>query len=400
MKLHRPIVFGVVHALQDTFEKGYHADKVVSYWLKKQKKWGGRDRRFFSESVYEIVRWWRKLWYLYNQEVSLDEKHLLNIFGIWFRLNYKELPEWDEFSSIRSVDLNKKSTSFAVEQSVPNWLNDLGKKELGDSWASVLEGLNRPASVVLRTNQLLTTKEELQKRLASEGITTFFHNELPDGLILSERKNVFRTQSFLEGMFEVQDGSSQQVVPLLDLEPGLRVVDACAGAGGKSLHIASLMKNKGKVISLDIHERKLTELKRRARRAKSSIIETRCIETSKVIKRLHQSADRLLLDVPCSGLGVLRRNPDTKWKVTPERISELEHIQKQIIEDYSKIVRPGGKMVYATCSILPQENERIVSFFLENHGERWKLLKQKTLFPHECGFDGFFMAVLERCGDG
>jgi 16S rRNA (cytosine967-C5)-methyltransferase len=182
----------------------------------------------------------------------------------------------------------------------------------------------------------------------------------------------------------------------LGVEPGHRVVDACAGAGGKSLHLASLMKNKGKIISMDIHEWKLQELKLRARRNKIDIIETRLIDSTKVIKRMADSADRVLLDVPCSGMGVLRRNPDSKWKLTAEEITRLQTLQYELLTSYSQMAKKGGQMVYATCSLLPSENEQQIERFLKEHGEQWSLVKQVNMRPDRDGFDGFFAALLKR----
>ena len=175
----------------------------------------------------------------------------------------------------------------------------------------------------------------------------------------------------------------------------MRVVDACAGAGGKSLHLAALMKNKGTLISLDTEGWKLEELKKRARRNGVHIIETRAIESTKTIKRLHNSADRLLLDVPCSGIGVLRRNPDAKWKLAPEFLDNVRTIQAKILADYSKIIKIGGQLVYATCSILPSENELQVQKFLAENAN-FKFIAERKVSPAEDGFDGFYMARLER----
>jgi 16S rRNA (cytosine967-C5)-methyltransferase len=183
----------------------------------------------------------------------------------------------------------------------------------------------------------------------------------------------------------------------MDLRPGLRVADACAGAGGKSLHIAALMKNKGKLISMDIHEWKLKELKIRAARNKVDIIETKLIESNKTIKRLENSFDRVLLDVPCSGTGVLRRNPDTKWKLSENEISRLCDLQKEILVHYSKMLKPNGKLVYATCSILNRENEDQVNWFLKQEaGKSFNLEKSLRVWPHRDGFDGFFAALLSK----
>ena len=175
----------------------------------------------------------------------------------------------------------------------------------------------------------------------------------------------------------------------------MRVVDTCAGAGGKSLHLASLMENKGAIIALDIYGNKLKELKRRAKRAGAHNIETREIDSTKVIKKLYNSADRVLIDAPCSGLGVLSRNPDAKWKLQPEFLDKIRKTQQEILNQYSKILKKGGKMVYATCSILPSENQNQVKNFLASEaGQEFSLEDEKIVLSHESGYDGFYMARL------
>ncbi len=194
----------------------------------------------------------------------------------------------------------------------------------------------------------------------------------------------------------MQDASSQLVGAALDVQPGMRVVDACAGAGGKTLHLAALMKNKGQIIAMDTEAWKLDNLKKRATRAGITIIEPRLIESSKTIKRLHNSADRLLLDVPCSGLGVLRRNPDAKWKLTHEFISTIKKTQQEILEGYSPIIKKDGVLIYSTCSILPSENTGQVNTFLKASENQFVLQEEKKVFPSESGFDGFYIAKIKR----
>ena len=177
----------------------------------------------------------------------------------------------------------------------------------------------------------------------------------------------------------------------------MRVVDTCAGAGGKALHLASLMENKGQIIALDIYENKLHELKRRAKRDGAFNIETRAIESTKVIKKLYDKADRVLIDAPCSGLGVLKRNPDAKWKLQPEFIDKIKVTQQEILQQYSRIVKPGGQLVYATCSILPSENKKQVDIFLTSEsGKEFTFVKDKKVSAHKSGFDGFYMALLQK----
>jgi 16S rRNA (cytosine967-C5)-methyltransferase len=185
------------------------------------------------------------------------------------------------------------------------------------------------------------------------------------------------------------------IAPFLQVKAGMSVIDACAGAGGKALHLATLMHNLGALIAMDTEGHKLEELRKRAQRNGIHIIETRTIDSPKVIMRFHNMADRLLLDVPCSGLGVLRRNPDTKWKLKPEFLDSIRATQAEIIQNYSKMVKIGGKMVYATCSILPSENQNQVAAFLNNN-KNWQLEEDKTVTAHADGFDGFYMARLAR----
>ena len=195
----------------------------------------------------------------------------------------------------------------------------------------------------------------------------------------------------------MQDASSQLVAAYLDVKPGMKVVDTCAGAGGKTLHLSALMENKGQIIAMDIYESKLRKLKVRAKRNKAHNIDMRVIDSTKPIKKLHGKADRVLIDAPCSGLGVIRRNPDSKWKLQPEFIEKIKKTQIEILNSYSKMVAPGGKLVYATCSILPSENNQQVEKFLASeNGKEFTFVKDKKILSHQSGFDGFYMALLEK----
>ncbi|MCU0397082.1 MAG: methyltransferase domain-containing protein, partial [Cyclobacteriaceae bacterium] len=256
---------------------------------------------------------------------------------------------------------------------------------------------NAIPSPYLRTNTLKLSREDLQVRLRDEGIETEMVNGFTDALKVNHYVNLFKSQSFQEGLFEVQDAGSQCIAPFLQVEPGMRVIDACAGTGGKSLHLATLMKNKGRLISMDVAEWKLEEFKMRARRAGVHNFETKVIESAKTIKRHHNSADRLLLDVPCSGLGVLKRNPDAKWKLKPDYINRLLVVQQQILSDYAWMIKPGGMLVYSTCSVLPSENANQVTTFLSKNSDYFELVEEKSLLP-SAGLDGFYMARIKRIG--
>jgi len=400
VKIHRHLVHEIVVSLSSIFKDLYYADKVIERALKNHPKWGSRDRRFFAETVYEIVRNWRLLWFCLGREISFQEKPLMELFRAHWFLQKNEILEMPELSPLDAkFILNQRQAAkknIAIEESYPDWMYQLIKEELENKADLVLRALNQRAEIVLRANLLKTQRDILQKKLEIEGVLTQKVEGLPEALKLTERKNVFITKAFKEGLFEMQDGSSQKVVPFMKIKSGMRIVDACAGAGGKTLHIASHMQNKGKVIAMDIEERKLIELKRRLKRAGVDIVEARLIDSTKVIKRLEGVADRVLLDAPCSGLGVLRRNPDSKWKMTLERIEELKKIQKNILQDYSSMVKRGGYLIYATCSILPSENKRQVDQFLKNNQGNWEFEEDLSLLPHQDKFDGFYMARLKR----
>ena len=398
MKLYRNLCEAVVSTLEQIFIEKKYADKAIERLLKQNPKWGARDRRFIAETTYDIVRWYRLLIYLSDAEEN-DFWKLLGAWCIWIKK--MDLPSWD-WDEFRGLNPRKFQTQYdsiksirKIGESIPDWLDELGQKELGERWDEELHALNDEAMVVLRANTLKVSVEDLRQQLEEEEIFTEISREYPDALLLEQRQNIFTRQQFKDGLFEVQDAGSQLIAPFLNVEPGQRVIDACAGGGGKTLHLAALMQNKGRIIALDTEEWKLEELKKRARRAgASNMIETRVIESSKTTKRLENSADRLLLDVPCSGLGVLKRNPDAKWKLTPEFIENVKGIQQKILNDYSSMLKKGGMMVYSTCSILPSENEKQVERFLEEKKD-FQLVKQKMLYPSE-GFDGFYMALLKK----
>lgn len=401
LKHHNFHIKAIFTALKDIFENNEYADKAIEKVMRANKYWDVRERSFVSELTYDMVRNWRLLLTSAGVEGRLTEKNLWSIFGTYLVFDGYELPDSAYFKGLNERKVISQLEKFhkvrKIRESVPDWLDVLGEKELGKDWDKTIRALNQRPSTVLRANALKTTAKELQHILEEEGITdSTLISWSPDAVELKFPRNVFRTKSFHEGLFEVQDAASQMVAEYLNVQPGQRVIDACAGAGGKTLHLAALMQNKGRIIALDVKERKLQELKKRAARAEVRIIETRGIDSSKVIKRLKDSADRLLLDVPCSGLGVLRRNPDSKWKLSPEEIDRVKKIQEEILLGFCDMTKVGGKMVYATCSILPSEGEEQVKHFLEKKGEQWSLLGEKRYSPDAYHADGFYMALLER----
>ncbi len=401
MKLHRNLVFATIDSLHLIFNENKQADKVLKNTLKRDKRWGARDRGFIAETTYDIVRWKRLYSKIAEVKEPFNRANLFRLFTVWATLKGIQIPDWPQFENTPTRKIKGKFDEFSkirkYKESLPDWLDELGQKELGKKWDKEIHSLNQLADVILRVNTLKTTKEKLQNNLQELEIETENIKGYPHALKLVKRTNVFVTEAFKNGWFEVQDASSQKVAKFLNPKPGTRVVDTCAGAGGKSLHIAALMENKGQVIALDIYENKLKELKRRAKRNGAHNIETRTIDSSKVIKKLIQKADKILIDAPCSGIGVLKRNPDSKWKLQPEFLETIKNTQREILDSYSRMVKPGGQMVYATCSILPSENEKQVQDFLERKsGKDFKFVKEEKVFPSESGFDGFYMALLQK----
>ncbi|MBK5208203.1 MAG: methyltransferase domain-containing protein [Flavobacteriaceae bacterium] len=400
MRLHRNLVFTVIDSVKSIFNEGEYADKAVEKALKRDARWGARDRKFVAETIYEMVRWKR----LYNEIAGTKEhytsENVWKNFSVWAILKGVKLPDWNQLQGVPERRIKGKFDELqkvrVFKESIPDWMDEMGVKELGEAqWTKEIHKLNEQADVVLRTNTLNTTKANLQKKLMDEGIETEFIQGYNDALKLIERANVFRTECFKLGFFEVQDASSQLVAEYLDVKPGMRVIDTCAGAGGKSLHLAALMENKGSIIATDIYESKLRKLKIRTRRAGVHNITTKEIDSPKVMKKMKGTADRVLIDAPCSGIGVLKRNPDSKWKLEPEFVENIIKTQAEILENYSQLVKVGGKMVYATCSIFPSENEKQVHGFLKNHPE-FEFEKEHKVSPVKSGFDGFYMALIKR----
>ncbi|CAM3278800.1 Ribosomal RNA small subunit methyltransferase B [Flavobacterium longum] len=402
MRLHRNLVYATIDSLLAIFNDGEYADKAVARALKRDKRWGSADRKFVAETIYEIVRWKRLYAEIADVKEPFTRDNMWRIFGAWAILRGYTIPDWPQLAGTPARKIKGRfdelSKTRKIKESIPDWIDELGVAELGEkTWAQEITAQNQQAKVILRVNTLKTTKEKLRAILMDLDIETEFLKEQPDALVLKERANVFLTDAFKEGLFEVQDANSQLVAPLLDVQPGMRVVDACAGAGGKTLHLASLMENKGQLIAMDLYESKLKQLKLRAKRNGAFNIEYRIIDSTKVIKKLHEKADRVLIDAPCSGLGVLKRNPDAKWKLQPEFVENIRKVQAEVLENYSKMVKPGGKLVYATCSVLPSENQEQVKKFLATEtGKNFTFVKDSALLASTSGFDGFYMALMER----
>ena len=391
MKLHRNLALAIIATLTEIFDNNIVAERAVAASFEAHPKWGKRDRAFVAEMVYEIVRWRRLL------EFAAQDDDPWALLAAQLARTGQTLPDWDEFVNFNApwmrARLQISEIERAVAQSVPDWIDELGARELGERWPAELAALNREAPVILRANTLKTSRDELRAQLNELGFETTIIENVPDALQLTERRAITRSELYKAGLFEIQDAASQMLAPFAAATAGMKVLDACAGAGGKTLHLAALMNNAGELRALDVAASKLDELKRRAARAGANV--QVALANDKSLQQLRGWADRLILDMPCSGTGTLRRQPDLKWRLSPEWLERLRATQRQILTDYRALVAPRGEITYATCSILPSENSEQIAWFVEAFPE-WKLREERVISTAQTGFDGFYLARLGR----
>ncbi len=378
VKLYPPIQRQLIASLLYLFENQSASSKVINYSFKNNKKWGSRDRKSFAEAFYSIVRHAG----VYFYEIKKDD--------------FNQITEDDvaEIVELYMEGFDIKPEVERMEYSVSKDLEETLKNEMdAEQRLEFLKASTHTASVFLRVNLNLISDEECLKTLKAEDLDVELIK--PGCIELKERKNIFSSPSFKSGFFEVQDGASQDVAYFMQLEKGMRVADSCAGAGGKTLHMSSLLNNSGTIVAMDIFPRRLEELKKRAKRAKSQNIEIKPIEGTKTVKRMAGKFDRLLLDVPCTGSGTYRRKPESKLFFSKGEHERLLAIQEEVLELHSKLVKEGGKMVYATCSVFPSENIKQVEKFLAKHSE-FELEEEVSNAVGQDGFDGFYMARMKR----
>lgn len=385
--------------LYENFNKDIPLDRVYAGHFKKIKL-EPQEQALIIDLVNDLIRRLNYYTFIAGYNRTRDGKRHINklICALHIEKKWpvpKDLPDCEDFSVKQAKIRREQAREIPnLRYGCPEWLDVLGRDQLGEQWEKEKIALSRKPERYIRTNTLKTTREELCSRLADARIAFEVPEDQEEAIKITGNADIFKTQMFRDGLFEQQDIGSQKIAPFLQVKPGLRVIDACAGAGGKTLHLSALMKGKGIIIAMDDKDWKLQALKERAKRAGSFNIETRHIDSTKVIKKLKESADRVLLDVPCSGTGVLKRNFDTKWQDNSQDIRELTVIQADILDRYSQMTKEGGILVYSTCSILPMENQNQITAFLEKHPE-FILEEQQTVYP-SAGGDGFFMARMRR----
>jgi len=421
----------VVELYADVVGSSKPADHLIDIFFRSRKYLGSRDRRFIAETLYGMLRHKKRIEWILS---SSDKKNLILYSCIaYLLLENKETKE----SLAGEVDvsedvLGRLHDAVSVEPIFENDITTLATKYSFQEWMiaewmkqyekddieQLCSMLNTQAPTTIRVNTIKTSVDECQKLLLQEGIETERTRLSPFGLHLKKRVNLFQLQAFKDGFCEVQDEGSQLLSLLVDPKPRSKVIDACAGAGGKSLAMASVMNNRGEIFAMDIHSFRLEDLRKRIRRSGVEIVRITPIRENKEITELLGMADNVLVDAPCSGTGTLRRNPGMKWSVTEQMVEEMHRKQLSILTLNARYVKINGRLVYATCSMMKRENEEVVETFLSEN-PNFELLQPSTileryakhgshqlatlannkyfqLFPHTHNTDGFFAAVMKR----
>ncbi len=410
-----PDLAPAIEALELVLALDRPADVLLSGFFRDYPKLGARDRAFIAEAVYGVLRHLRSLRVL--AEPATPRRLLLAWMARHGGRNLREFEnlvqknDLDWLRGLKSADLSAQAE--AVRLDLPDWLQERLAALYGDALPALMAALNSPAPLDLRVNTIKAGREDVLAALAQAGIPATPTPISRLGIRLQGKPALQKHPLFLDGGFEVQDEGSQLLGLLLAPKRGEMVCDFCAGAGGKTLMLGAMMHSSGRLYAFDVSEKRLAKLKPRLARSGLSNVQGLLIahERDTKVKRLAGKFDRVLVDAPCSGMGTLRRNPDLKWRQTPESVAELNAKQANILAAAASLVKPGGRLVYATCSLLTEENEAIVEAFLAGHGDfhlipagdaldaQKVVLEMGTylrLDPARHGTDGFFAAVLER----
>ncbi len=392
------------------------ADAVVSRYFREHRQLGHADRAFVAETVFAVLRRGRSIEARCAGQLS-DRRRLLATLAVvrgWSQRELAPVLKANEEGWLAEVKaMSDADWPAAVRCDLPDWLYERLAVQFGaDEVPALARAMNQSAPLDLRVNTLKTDRDTLLAKLAADDVAAQPSDLSPLAVRLRDKPALAKHPLFLDGAFEVQDEGSQLLGFLLEPKRGEMVVDFCAGAGGKTLLLGALMRNTGRLYAFDVSDKRLANLKPRLARSGLSNVHPARIEHERdqKIKRLAGKADRVLVDAPCSGLGTLRRNPDLKWRQDEKSVAELTVKQAAILAAAATLVRPGGRLVYATCSLLSAENDEIVAAFLEKHPD-FSLLPASAvlgkqgiacegdvlrLLPHKHNTDGFFAAAMER----
>lgn len=416
MKLPPWIVGNIEDVLREVLRLAGPADGTLSYYFRQHPKLGGRERGAIAEAVYAVLRN-RRFYVEFACSGNAPTMRQLALLGLADTAGLPALKDLTEAETVWIEGVMQTDRSLlptAIHLSLPDWLYEKLIAQFGEEETRALaEALNQPAALDLRVNAMKSSREEVIKVLAEAPILCEATPYAPQGLRVRKKPALHNLPLFKNGTIEVQDEGSQVLSQIVGAKRGEMVADFCAGAGGKTLALGAMMRNTGRLYAFDISEKRLARLKPRlARSGLSNVHPVRIAsETDTRVKRLAGKIDRVLIDAPCSGMGTLRRNPDVKWRQSPESVNDLQKTQSAILQSAARMVKVGGRVVYATCSLLEEENEVVVAKFLENNPQfslmpmKEVLAEQKInlladdylkMYPHTHGTDGFFAAVLVR----
>jgi len=417
LQINPALLQGARNVVYELLEFEFPADAVLSHYFRNNREVGARDRAFIAETAYAVLRRLRTLERLCGDRVTPQRLVLASLTRV-AGYNTKQLSSALDSEEVKWLDALREvkldAGTLAEQADLPDWLGERLAELMSEAEVLALaRGMNQPAPLDLRVNPIKASREDVLKQLKQEGIEAEACPYAPLGIRLKKKPPLAKHPLFLDGSFEVQDEGSQLLGHLLQPRRGEMVMDFCAGAGGKTLLLGALMRSSGRLYAFDVSDKRLAKLKPRLARSGLSNVHPGVIssENDQKIKRLAGKFDRVLVDAPCSGLGTLRRNPDLKWRQSPEAVAELQVKQASILASASRLVKVGGRLVYATCSILPEENAAIVDAFLATHPgfvrkPASEVLAQQgialdtgddlRLLPNVHGTDGFYAAVLER----
>ena len=426
----------VLEILETIQNSNIPADKVISFWNKNNRYAGSKDKAFIASTIYGILRcngqlqWWieyfktdvnpRTLTICYYHFNNKNIKNYFNDDKNKYApepINKAEQKLIDELA--KQLTINHKQMPIHSELNISEFLYNKFNETYGTETNKIISALNAEANVDIRINSLKSNINQVKQELLNKDIDTTPLPLLENGLRLQKRFALSGLEIFKNGFFEIQDYGSQIVSKLINAKKGEKIVDFCAGAGGKTLAMADYMENTGRIVYCDISQKRLERASHRLRRAGVNNAEKRLLssEKDKWVKRqkhrLDGGFDKVVIDAPCSGTGTWRRNPDQKWRTDETTINELCDLQQNILQSASRLVRTGGKIFYITCSLLKDENQNQIDKFLQNNPDfhissietLWNdVFEQKyqsdektlTLLPHQNDSDGFFVAVLER----
>lgn len=411
----------LIDALASIYTTFKPADSVLSAYFRARRYIGSHDRSAIAEEVYAALRHHSRIgWWLQRVELPEDARTSALCWYMLDGVTFEELTKLcsggeyapDKLNAEEKIKLAKlegrskehPEMPEAVRLECPEWAEAKLRDRFGKRFVAEVAAMLHPASLDLRVNTLKTDRETALRELRAEKIEVEPTPLSPIGLRVKGRPALAATKAFKAGMIEIQDEGSQLLALLVDAKPGDQVVDFCAGAGGKTLAIAAQMNNKGRIIACDVLERRLERAAERFRRAGAHNIETRALTTERDpwVKRHKGKFDRVLVDAPCSGIGVWRRNPDARWRVLGPGLAELVKLQQEILNSAARLVRPGGRLIYATCSMLAEENAQRVEIFLSNNPDFILVPygqdggRYLELTPAQHNTDGFFGAVMVR----